>query len=240
MIFTPHASGSAGNLYTLSNAQGTLAIELGVPFKRVRKALNFQTSSLSGALISHGHGDHGSGARDALKAGVDCYMSAGTAEELGVTGHHRVHILTAKQRAHVGPFAVYPFEAVHDALEPLSFVVSSPIDGGRLLYVTDSAYCPYRFTGLTVVAIEANYTLEALRSGVEGGAFPLAHKNRVLSTHMSLDRALQLLRANDLSRVEAVWLIHLSDANSSESEFLEAVRRATGVPTYIAAGRATA
>lgn len=239
MNFIAHASGSSGNLYTLEDGEHRLAIELGLPFRRIRQALQFKTSELSGALISHGHGDHAAGVRDALKAGVDCYLSAGTAEEIGVAGHHRAHIIKAKEGFRLGTFRVFPFEAVHDALEPLNFVVSGSL-GGRLLYVTDTAYCPYRFTGLTVVAIEANYTLEALRRGVESGAYPLAHKNRVLSTHMSLDRALQLLRANDLSRVEAIHLLHLSDGNSDELRFLEAVRRATGIPTYVAAERSTA
>ena len=217
----------------MSDGRTTLLVELGLAFKAVRRALGFTTSALAGALISHGHGDHARGVKDALRAGIDCYMSAGTAAELGLAGHHRVHRLEADRTTTIGTLRVAPFEAIHDAAEPLSFLIQDET-GDRLLYVTDSAYVPARADRLGVVAIEANYSVELLAAGVERGDYPRAHKTRVMSTHMSIERVLSMLRANDLSALREVHLLHLSDGNSDAAGFRSRVQRATGVPTFVA------
>ncbi len=43
-----------------------------------------------------------------------------------------------------------------------------------------------------------------------------------------------MLQANDLSRVEEIHLLHLSDAHADEVEFRNAVEKAVGRPTYVA------
>jgi hypothetical protein len=42
------------------------------------------------------------------------------------------------------------------------------------------------------------------------------------------------LKANDLSKVQEIWLLHLSEQNSCEKRFKEEVQKITGKPTYIA------
>ena len=205
----------------------------------MRRALRFRASGVAGALVTHAHGDHARGVRDALGASIDCYMSAGAARDAGVAGHHRLTLLTAHEAVMVGPFLVYPFEAIHDAAEPLNFVVRGP-SCTKLLYVSDSSYCPYRFDGLGIVAIEANYSTRILRENVESGSIPRVHMHRVLASHMSIERAVELLKANDLSRVEEIHLLHLSDGNSHADEFQQLVARASGKPTYIADRKETA
>ena len=63
---------------------------------------------------------------------------------------------------------------------------------------------------------------------------------RVIRTHSSLETALKTLRANDLSKVREIHLLHLSSGNAVEVDFKDAVQRATGIPTYIAAERGVA
>jgi phosphoribosyl 1,2-cyclic phosphodiesterase len=100
--------------------------------------------------------------------------------------------------------------------------------------MSDTGYSPYRFEGLTSVAIEANYSERILRENVENGSIPRAHMLRVLASHMSVERAVDLLKANDLSRVEEIHLLHLSDGNSHADEFQQLIARATGKPVYVA------
>jgi len=82
--------------------------------------------------------------------------------------------------------------------------------------------------------IEANYSLDILKRNVEAGLVPKELKSRILKSHFSLDNGKKFLLANDLSKVEAIFLLHLSDNNSDCERFKREVMELTGKPTYIA------
>lgn len=229
MNFHAHASSSAGNLYSVTEHNcPPLLIECGLPRRALQKAMGFKVSGLAGCLISHHHGDHSRSAEYLMGAGVDCYMSLGTAAALEISGH-RVHTVEPKVAFKAGPWTCVAFEVRHDAEGSLGFLVVSP-GGDRLVYACDTAYVPNRFRGLTHVAIEANYAADILRAR----DVDLEQTKRVLRNHMSIERALEMLEANDLSAVREIWLLHLSDGNSDAAAFKEAAERATGKPVHIA------
>ena len=60
------------------------------------------------------------------------------------------------------------------------------------------------------------------------------HKKRVLRNHMGLERAIELLQANDLSKTREIHLLHLSDGHSDAEGFKQAVAAATGKPDSVA------
>jgi phosphoribosyl 1,2-cyclic phosphodiesterase len=167
-----------------------------------------------------------------MRAGIDCYMSRGTAEALGVSGH-RVNIIKAKQQFRIGTWTILPFETQHDTAEPLGFLLANQ-DREKLLYATDTYFIRHRFQGLTHIMIEANYCMDILKRNVESGAVPKELKSRILKSHFSLENVKKLLQANDLSKVQEIWLLHLSEQNSCEKRFKEEVQKITGKPTYIA------
>jgi phosphoribosyl 1,2-cyclic phosphodiesterase len=167
-----------------------------------------------------------------MRAGIDCYMSRGTAEALGLSGH-RLHIIKAKQQFKIGTWTMLPFETQHDAAEPLGFLLANQ-DGDKLLYATDTFYIRYRFSGLTHIMIEANYSLDILKRNVEAGAVPKELKSRILKSHFSLENVKKFLLANDLSKVQEIWLLHLSDGNSDAERFKHEIQALTGKPVYIA------
>lgn len=166
-----------------------------------------------------------------MKAGIDCYMSQGTAEALGLFGH-RVHIIKARQQFQLGTFTVLPFELNHDVFN-LGFLLANQ-EGEKLLYASDTSYIRYRFRGLTHIMIEANYSLDILKRNVDAGTVPKELKNRILKSHFSLENVKKFLQANDLGKVQEIWLLHLSEQNSCEKRFKEEVQKITGKPTYIA------
>ena len=166
-----------------------------------------------------------------MRAGIDCYMSRGTAEALGLFGH-RVHIIKARQQFQLGTFTVLPFELNHDVFN-LGFLLANQ-EGEKLLYASDTSYIRYRFHGLTHIMIETNYSLDILRTNVANGSVEPVLKNRILKSHFSLENVKKFLLANDLSRVQEIWLLHLSEQNSCEKRFKEEVQKITGKPTYIA------
>jgi len=200
--------------------------------KKYRKDVVSGSARLRLALFLTSTFDHSKAVKDIMRAGIDCYMSQGTAEALGVSGH-RINIIKAKQQFRIGTWTVLPFETQHDAAEPLGFLLANQ-DGEKCLYLSDTMYCKYRFHGLTHVAIECNYSLDILRANVEAGMVEPALKNRILKSHFSLENVKKFLLANDLSKVEAIFLLHLSDGNSDAERFKREVMELTGKPTYIA------
>ena len=224
MRFTQHASSSAGNLYTLSNNTEQIIIEAGIPFREIQKALRFSLGGFSGCLITHEHQDHAKAARDLLKAGVDVYMSKGTADALNLKSH-RLHIIEPGKQFKIGGFSIMPFSIEHDCKEPLGFLVQSGAD--KLLFVTDTHYVRYRFNGLTLIAVECNHSLDLITE------LEPVRRKRLMETHMSLETCVELLKANDLSKVRQIHLLHLSSGNSDAELFQRTIEDLTGIPVHI-------
>lgn len=225
------ASSSKANCSYVSDGETSLLIDAGLKLQDLRKRLGFRVSEIAAALITHSHHDHSRGVAELARAGVDCYMSQSTADEIGQNGH-RIRIIRPLEQFSIGTWTVVPFDNVHD-VDCLGFLLAGP-SGGKILYLTDTPYCKYRFDGLTVLMVECNHSAEILRQNVKNGEINLVHKNRVLTNHMGLERLLDLLKANDLSRVQEIHLLHLSDQNSDAAAFKKAVAAATGKPVYVA------
>lgn len=225
------ASGSQGNCYRVSDGSTALLLECGIPFRLIREGLGFRLSDLAGCLLTHEHGDHAKAVRDLARAGVDVYTSAGTAEALDIESH-RITTIRPRERFTLGTWTVMPFEAVHDAREPLGFLLTSGPE--KLLFATDTAYIRYRFPGCTRLMVECNYDLPVLRANVAAGLVDREVKRRVVRSHMSLETLIGFLQANDLSRVREIFLLHLSDDNSDAEKFRRRVQEVTGRPVQVA------
>lgn len=228
----PLASSSAGNSYKVTDGKTALLLEAGLTIKELRRALDFRLSDIAGCLISHEHGDHAKGARELLKVGIDLYASAGTFEALHLFDY-RTHVIHARQQFTLGTWTIMPFETEHDAAESIGFLLANQQDE-KLLFITDSFYCRYTFSGLTHIMIEANFSERILNENIASGRVPAAMKSRLLRSHFSLENVKDFLRANDMSRVQGIWLLHLSDNNSDETEFKREIQALTGKPIMIA------
>ena len=229
------ASGSAGNCYCVSDGSTSLLLECGISVKQIRRGLGFGLTNVAACLVSHEHQDHAKAVADVLRAGVEVYTSPGTIKALGLE-HHRLRPVRAKETFKVGTWTVRAFETQHDAQEPLGFLLHSRASNERLLYATDTYYIRYKFPGLTHIMVECNYAADILEANVKRGSVPEVLKKRLLTSHFSLDNVKEFLKANDLSKVQEIWLLHLSDGNSDEERFKQEVMQLTGKPTYIAGG----
>ncbi len=141
-------------------------------------------------------------------------------------------MLTPLTELTVGTFKVLPFDVQHD-VPALGFLFTSTVTGEKLLYFTDSFYLKYRFQGLTIVAAECNYNRETLQRNIAAGTVPPEHAARLAKSHMSLENLLDMLRANDLSSVRQIYLLHMSDGNSEAQRCREAVQKLTGAEVYV-------
>ena len=202
-----------------------MLLEAGIPFRRIQQGLNFKVSQLAGCLITHEHQDHSKAAKDMLRAGIDCYMSEGTATALKLTGH-RVHVVKATEQFQVGNWQIKPFATIHDAAEPLGFLMASR--GVKMLYATDTEYIPNRFRGLTHILVECNYSREIVKRLMAAGELDMELWRRVIQCHMSLETVEGFLKTNDLSQVQEIWLLHLSNGNSDANQFKRTIQGLTG------------
>jgi phosphoribosyl 1,2-cyclic phosphodiesterase len=226
------ASGSKGNAAFISDGTTSLLFDAGIPIKNIQAGTKFRLSSVAGAFITHEHLDHSKAVRDLAKRGTDVYASRGTLDALGANGH-RYHALTTLEPVTIGTFRVLPFDVTHDAAEPLGFLAESGTTGDKLLYFSDTAYVKYTFDGLTHVISECNHGEYELRKSVRNGVIDPDLAKRIAKNHFSLERLLDFLKANDLTRIREVYLIHLSDNNSDADMFKRAVQIETGAEVFV-------
>src|SRR5690625_2922535 len=225
------ASGSSGNAYLITDGHTPLLLECGISYRDIQIATNFQTSNIAGCLISHEHKDHSKTLKDVLRAGIDVYASQGTIDQEGID-HHRLKSIKAKQQFKIGTWSILPFDIQHDVAEPLGFLLMNQ-QGEKLLFATDTFYVKYKFKGLTHIMIECNYSLDILNENIESGRVHPAMKRRLMKSHFSLENVKEFLKANDLSKLQEIHLLHLSDSNSNEEQFKKEIQELTGKPVYV-------
>lgn len=233
------ASGSSGNCYLISDKETSLLLECGIPLKEIEAALDYKlTETVSACLVSHEHKDHSKVAIDLAKRGIDVYMTEGTFKALEIRPSHRFHLFSHAFQAEdgseyypyyelevVGTFQIMPFETRHDAAEPVGFMIDSICDGERMVFMTDSSYCPFRFNDVDHFLIEINYCGDKLRVNFENESLNRNLRNRIILNHMSLENAVEFLKASHVDKAMDITAIHLSNTNSDENEIREILQR---------------
>ena len=232
ITITTLGSSSAGNAYLVDDGETKLLLEAGLPYKEIQRGTGFRISSLAGCLISHAHGDHSKSAEDLIKAGVDVYSSVGTFRALGIESHRAIAV-QALQAFTIGTWRILPFDVQHDVEEPFGYLLVSK-NGNKLLFATDSYFIKYRFSNITHLLIECNYSIKLLDENIANGSVPAVMRSRLLRSHFSLEHVKEFLRANDLSKVVEIHLLHLSDTNSDEELFKREIQALTGKVVRIA------
>lgn len=218
-------TGSKGNCYLLENENEAIIIEAGVSLQSIKQALDFNVSKVAGCIVSHEHMDHAKSIEDLLKVGINTYASKGTFKALKIENHRAIS-MENKGLLTIGNFKVMPFDVKHDAAEPFGFIIKHN-DCGNVLFLTDTFYCAYTFKNLNNIIIEANFSQKIIDAKMKAGATPEFLRNRILKSHLSLENCKEALLKNDLSKVNNIVLIHLSDSNSNEVEFQKTIETAT-------------
>lgn len=214
------ASSSAGNAYIVSDNDTRILLECGVTHKNLQKLSGFSLSEFQACLVSHEHKDHAKSVDELISRGMPVYMSQGTAEALETD---TVTLIEAMEQFNVGSFDIVPFTTFHDAKEPLGFLIKSRVDGDVLAFATDTVNLRYKFPGLNILAIEANYDKNILERCER---MPEKVRYRITNSHMEIDTLCDYLRSLDLSQCREIHLLHLSDATSHEDHFINKVARA--------------
>jgi phosphoribosyl 1,2-cyclic phosphodiesterase len=218
-------SNSKGNCYLLGNNEETLMLECGVKFPQIQKALDFDLTKVVGCIVTHEHKDHCVAINEVMNKGIDVYASSGTLSSIG-SNHHRQRFIKKLEKQKIGGFTILPFDVKHDAVEPFGYLIHHK-ECGNVLFLTDTYYSPYKFKNLNNIIIEANYSEEIMDSKAGYGNLNTFVRNRVVESHLSIETCKKLLLANDLTKVNNIVLIHLSDANSDEIQFQKEIEAMT-------------
>ena len=224
-------SGSSGNCYLLKSAGAVLVIEAGIKFIEVKKALQFNISSIAGVVVSHEHNDHAGHLKDFVRAGIRAVAPESTIYRLpeilrgGCTPAENGNLV-------FGGFGIYPIEAKHDV--PCYAYVITHKDIGKLLFVTDTMSFPYIINGLNHIMIEADYDDETLMDAIDNGITARAMRGRLYATHLELRHTAEIVRRFPRNDVKEIVLLHLSQNNAKSGEFRSYMEREFGLPVYIA------
>lgn len=226
-------SGSKGNCYILENENEALVIECGVKFSEVKQALNFKINKVAAALVSHSHNDHAGYIRDFMKSGITVLAPIDVFEAKAIdTKVSYKRALETENIYQIGSFRVIPFELFHD-VTCFGYIISHK-DTGNILFATDTYKIPYEFAGINNFLIEANYCEDIVYQNIFNNRLNAIHQDRVEHSHMSIQNTLKLLENTDLSAVNNIILIHLSDGNSNAKNFKSKVESQTAKTVYIA------
>lgn len=199
------ATGSSGNCYLLQSGTETLIIEVGIPYKRILKGLDFNLMNVVGVVVSHSHSDHSKSAEDFKIAGIPVFDSYDSEVE--------------KQVRTYGNFVIHSFKLEHD-VPCIGFYILHP-DMGSLVYLTDTEYCRYKFPKVNHIIVEANYDARLI---------PEDHPARVhiLKGHMELQTTKGFIQANKSSELRNIALCHMSDGNMDISVMEKEISEAAG------------
>lgn len=227
MLLKVLGSSSAGNCYLLDGETECLVLEAGLPFKDVKKALDFNVNKIVGVVASHSHKDHFGHAEDYLKSGIKVYANKETHKTLSKEYDSQI-IIRAGYWYQIGGFNVTVFECEHD-VECFGYIIKHD-EMGSLLFATDTSFIKYNFKKLNLnhIMIEANYSGKMVNEYLEKGAIDRTRVNRIMQTHMELETAKEFIKANKTASLDSITLLHLSDGNSNAEQFKREIQEVVG------------
>lgn len=226
-------SSSKGNCYILENKNEALIIECGVKFSDIKQTLNFNLKKVVGCLLTHEHGDHAKSVQDVMDAGIDVWSDRLTHNACNSSSSYRARYTFKGDTFKCGEFKIKAFDVKHDAAAPLGFIINHS-ETGNILFLTDTYYVPYTFKNLHNIIVETNYSKEIIEKKRSQGGLKNFLADRIIQSHMSLETCKELLQANDLTQVNNIVLIHLSDGNSDANLFQSEVKNLTGKTVHVA------
>ena len=219
-------SGSSGNCYILENDNEALIIEAGLPFMKVKKALNFNVMKIKAVLITHIHSDHHFYWFQYARAGIPVFEPFRLDGSNLEFDNSQFRVMAFDNRDKSGRWLhnnsdgsecpCYGFHITHPEI-------------GSLVYATDTEYVRWRFKAVNHILCEANYDMQF----VDRDEPNYEHR---LRGHMSLDTALEFISTNDNPALRNVVLIHLSDKSGDPALFKRKTEETVkyGADVYIA------
>ena len=227
MRFTVLSSGSKANCTFVEAGGMRFLVDCGLSGKQAEERLvasGVRPDSLQAILVTHEHADHINGvATLSRRYGLPVYANAKTMERIKKPRGRE--IFKTGQDFCVGPVEVTPFSIVHDAADPVGFVIRA--EGFKLCIVTDlgrvTTLVQEHVKGANAIILESNHDQEMLQSC----SYTWELKQRIASTHGHLcnEAAGQLLEEMMHPELFHIVLGHLSENSNTPILALECANR---------------
>lgn len=208
-------SGSSGNSYALIDSDNKiLLLDLGLPPKEIKRAIDFRISDVVGAVVTHRHLDHSKSVADFKKMGIPVFAPhkslepmdfnswQGTIQAIDLTDLNGKWMHT---NADGSECPCYGFLIEHSEL-------------GRMLYITDTELIKWKFRDINHILLGVNYDKDLLDNKNR------SKRNHVYRGHLSIDTACEFVKCNSDS-LETVIMCHLSDSNSDVDSFISKMKK---------------
>lgn len=203
------ATGSSGNCHVLKADSGEMLIlDCGISLDKVLSGIGFDIGNVVGALVTHHHSDHSRAAEGLKSMGVEIFAPYLQGARKGQYGDFKVHAFeltdTNGEWCHTNgdgtPCPCYGFLVKHDEM-------------GKMLYVTDTELCKYRFKGIDHMLVGTNYDLDCIKDD--------AKSYHVASGHMNIDTSIAFAKAQDEETLKTYIMCHLSKENAARDLFIK-------------------
>ena len=205
MILKVLSSGSKGNCYVLMDNNGRrLILDSGIQYKKILDGIGYELLSIDGVCVTHEHKDHSLSVNEFRIRGIPIYKPYADKPDAKLL------------IAYFGRFHIQCFPLEHD-VPCYGYLITHP-EMGKLVYITDTAYCKYRFKGLNHILVECNYDEQMLSEDY-------AARGHVLHDHMEIQTTCRFIQANSSDALKNVILCHLSSENISEKTAMDEVNQ---------------
>ncbi|HVK96624.1 MAG TPA: MBL fold metallo-hydrolase [Flavisolibacter sp.] len=235
------ASGSNGNCYYVGNEKEAVLIDAGISCREIEKRMKrkgLQTSILKAIFISHEHSDHiGGVAMFSKKYQLPVYISTSTYSRCRYIEKEAVRHFSSAKSINIGSLTIKPFNKIHDAIDPYSFVISC--QGINVGVLTDIGVACQNvkeyFSQCHAVFLESNYDNDMLMKG----NYPYHLKRRISGGkgHLSNKEALELFLNHRPPFMSHLFLSHLSKNNNCPQLVQELFNAHCGNTSIILASR---
>ena len=225
ILFISLASGSSGNCYFLGSQDFGFLIDVGIPFRTIRKKLNeckIPLESVKAVFITHNHWDHIKSI-ESFSSVLHLPVYALTSVKRAICSHKclskivpgEIKDLELNSPISLGDYTLTPFLVPHDSEGNCGYTIE--FRGRRFTLATDVGSPTEELKNLIpqsdFLVIEANHDEVMLNNG----PYPPELKERVRSDkgHLSNKAVAELLDEYVTDRLTRIFLCHLSDNNNT-------------------------
>lgn len=225
-------SGSKGNCTYVEYGSTRILIDAGFSGKEIERRLAVIDRSavgLSAIFVTHEHNDHIAGVGVlSRRYGVPVFINNGTYQ----AAHRKLgkltmlHSFTTGEVVTVNELQVHPFSVVHDAADPVGFVIRT--DNFCVGYCTDTGQVTrlinYHLRSCSTLILEANHDPQMLRDG----PYPVVLKQRIQSKNGHLANGEAVRFASSLAQgvLQHLVLAHISETNNHPDLVLSEAEKA--------------
>ena len=210
-------SGSAGNCAYVETEEARILIDAGFSLRQIRQRLatiGRAPENLTAILVTHEHSDHINGLAalsQKLRVPVYCNRPTQEAIEFQLQTKLDCRLFETRNSFDVGDITVETFDILHDAQDPVGFLLRTP--GVNIGFLTDLGQVTKlvleRLRAANVLLLEANHDIKMLQDCPHR---PWSLKQRILSRHGHLSNEAAADAAEQLMSAEFrhLYLAHLS------------------------------